>query len=56
MTARVGPAELGRLGHAALPVLAILVPIVTVIAILVAAGSTLGYDYLMYDTAAHRHR
>ena len=54
MTARVGPAELGRLGHAALPVLAILVPIVSVGAILVAAGNTLGYDYLMYDGAAHR--
>jgi hypothetical protein len=29
-------------------------PIVTVGAILVAAGNTLGYDYLMYDGAAHR--
>ena len=34
--------------------LAIVVPIAAVAAILVAAGSTLGYDYLMYDTAAHR--
>jgi len=54
VTARVGPAELRRLGHAALPVLAIVVPIAAVATILVAAGSTLGYDYLMYDTAAHR--
>jgi hypothetical protein len=54
VTARVGHAELRRLGHAALPVLAIVVPIAAVAAILVAAGSTLGYDYLMYDTAAHR--
>ncbi len=38
----------------ALPVLAIIVPIVAVGAILLAAGSTLGYDYLMYDAAAHR--
>ena len=43
-----------RLGRAALPVLAIVVPIVTVVAILVAAGNTLGYDYLMYDSAARR--
>ncbi|HEY5436245.1 MAG TPA: glycosyltransferase 87 family protein, partial [Candidatus Limnocylindrales bacterium] len=40
--------------RAALPVLAILVPIVAVGAILAAAGNTLGYDYLIYDGAARR--
>jgi alpha-1,2-mannosyltransferase len=40
--------------RAALPVLAIVVPIAMVAAILVAAGDTRGYDYLMYDSAARR--
>ncbi len=40
--------------RAALPVLAIVVPIAAIGAILVAAGNTLGYDYLMYDGAARR--
>ncbi len=54
MTARVAPVELRPLARTALPVLAIVVPIATVGAVLVAAGSTLGYDYLMYDGAARR--
>jgi hypothetical protein len=44
----------GRGARAALPALAIVVPIISVGAILVAAGSTLGYDYLMYNGAAQR--
>ncbi len=54
MTERVATFDLRRLGRAALIVLAIVVPIATVGAILVAAGGTLGYDYLMYDGAARR--
>ncbi len=46
--------DLRLAARAALPVLAILVPIVAVAAILLAAGNTLGYDYLMYDGAARR--
>ena len=42
------------LARGALPVLAIVVPVLTVPAILVAAGNTLGFDYLMYDAAARR--
>jgi alpha-1,2-mannosyltransferase len=50
------PAALRRaaLRRAALPVLALVVPIATIGTILVAAGSTLGYDYLAYDDAARR--
>jgi alpha-1,2-mannosyltransferase len=44
----------GGLPRAALLVLAVVVPIATIAAVLVAAGSTLGYDYLMYDGAARR--
>ncbi len=40
--------------RAALPLLAIIVPITTVGAILASAGNTFGYDYLMYDGAARR--
>jgi alpha-1,2-mannosyltransferase len=40
--------------RAALPLLAIIVPITTVGAILASAGSTFGYDYVMYDGAARR--
>ena len=47
----VDPAVLRR---AALPVLALVVPAVTIATILWAAGSTLGYDYLAYDAAARR--
>ena len=54
MSSRRAPVDLRLAARAALPVLAILVPIVTVGAILIAAGNTLGYDYLMYDGAAHR--
>jgi hypothetical protein len=46
--------DLRLAGRAALPVLAVLAWIGGVAAILAAAGSTLGYDYLMYDGAAHR--
>jgi hypothetical protein len=46
--------DLRLAARAALPVLAVLAWIGGVVAILVAAGDTLGYDYLMYDTAAHR--
>lgn len=48
------PSDLRSLGRAALHVLAIVVPITMVGAILISAGSTLGYDYLMYDGAARR--
>ena len=54
MSGRVAPLDRRRLARAALPVLAIVVPIATVGAVLLAAGSTLGYDYLMYDGAARR--
>ena len=54
VTARRAPVDLRLAARAALPVLAIVVPIATVVAILVAAGDTLGYDYLMYDGAARR--
>ena len=47
----VDPAVMRR---AALPVLALAIPAVTIAAILWAAGSTLGYDYLAYDAAARR--
>jgi hypothetical protein len=48
------PVDLRLAARAALPVLAIIVPLAAVGAILVAAGNTLGYDYLMYDGAARR--
>lgn len=54
VNACVALADVRRLARTALPVLAILVPIVTVGAILAVAGKTLGYDYLMYDGAARR--
>lgn len=47
-------ADLAVLRRAALPVLALVIPAVTIVAILSAAGSTLGFDYLAYDTAARR--
>jgi len=46
--------DLRLAARAALPVLAIVVPITTIGAILASAGSTFGYDYLMYDGAARR--
>jgi hypothetical protein len=46
--------DLRLAARAALPVLAVLTWIGGVAAILAAAGSTLGYDYLMYDGAARR--
>jgi hypothetical protein len=48
------PVDLRLAARAALPVLAIVIPIAAIVAILVAAGSTFGYDYLMYDGAARR--
>lgn len=42
------------LRRAALPVLALVINAVTIAAILSAAGSTLGFDYLAYDAAARR--
>lgn len=54
MTGHVAALDPRSLARAALIVLAIVVPIAMVGAILVAAGSTLGYDYLMYDGAARR--
>lgn len=48
------PVDLRQAARATLPVLAIVVPIAAIGAILVAAGNTLGYDYLMYDGAARR--
>jgi hypothetical protein len=42
------------LAGAALPLVAVVVPAVVVVVILIAAGQTLGYDYLMYDSAARR--
>ncbi len=47
-------AEPAVLRRAALPVLALVVPGLMIVAILAAAGSTLGYDYLAYDGAARR--
>jgi alpha-1,2-mannosyltransferase len=47
-------ADPARLRRAALPVLALAVPAMTIAAVLWAAGSTLGYDYLAYDAAARR--
>jgi hypothetical protein len=46
--------DLRLAARAALPVLAIVIPIAAIVAIVVAAGSTFGYDYLMYDGAARR--
>jgi alpha-1,2-mannosyltransferase len=46
--------DLRLAARAALPVLAIVVSIAAITAIVVAAGNTLGYDYLMYDGAARR--
>jgi len=51
---RAAPFDLRLATRAALPVLAIVVPTAMVAAILVAAGDTRGYDYLMYDSAARR--
>jgi hypothetical protein len=48
------PVDRRLAAHAALPLLAVIVPITTVGAILASAGSTFGYDYLMYDGAARR--
>jgi alpha-1,2-mannosyltransferase len=48
------PVDLRLAAHAALPLLAIIVPVTTVGAILASAGSTFGYDYMMYDGAARR--
>lgn len=47
-------ADPAALRRAALPVLALVTPAVTIAAIIWAAGSTLGYDYLAYDAAARR--
>jgi hypothetical protein len=46
--------DLANLRRAALPVLALAIPALTITAILWAGGSTLGYDYLAYDAAARR--
>ena len=54
MSAHRAPVDLGLAARAALPVLAIVVSIAAITAIVVAAGNTLGYDYLMYDGAARR--
>jgi hypothetical protein len=54
LTARRARVDLRLAARAALPVLAIVVPIAAVGAVLVAAGNTFGYDYLMYDGAARR--
>jgi alpha-1,2-mannosyltransferase len=48
------PVDVRLAARAALPLLAIIVPITTVGAILASAGSTFGYDYVMYDGAARR--
>ena len=54
MSRHRGPVNVRLAARAALPVLAIVVPIAAIGSILVAAGNTLGYDYLMYDGAARR--
>ena len=54
MNERVARFDLRLAMRAALPVLAIVVPIAMVAAVLVAARDTRGYDYLMYDSAARR--
>ena len=54
MSRHRAPVDLRLAARAALPVLAVLTLIGGVAAILVAAGNTLGYDYLMYDGAARR--
>ena len=54
MSGRRAPVDLRLAARAALPVLAILVPIARSARSSLAAGNTLGYDYLMYDGAARR--
>ena len=44
----------GRLGRAALPIVAVLVFVVVLGATVVAAGATLGFDFLAYHQAATR--
>src|SRR4051812_36277480 len=44
----------GRFGQGVLPIVAIAVFVSFTGAVLAAAGSTLGYDYLAYDAAARR--
>jgi hypothetical protein len=54
VSGRRTPVDLRLAAQAALPLLAIIVPITSVGAILASAGNTFGYDYLMYDAAARR--
>jgi alpha-1,2-mannosyltransferase len=50
----MGTADLGRLGRAALPIVAILSLVVGLVVGLAGAGDTLGFDFLAYHQAAVR--